>query len=69
MDAKKLKLIASSIVIILLGIVVFQNFEQITIKILVARITMPLAILLLVTFFTGAAAGWLASKLKSGKPK
>ena len=69
MDAKKIKLIASAIVIILLGIIIFQNFESITITILLAKITMPVAVLLLLTFGIGMVAGWLVSLLRSNKNK
>ncbi len=69
MDAKKIKLIAAGIVIVLMGIVIFQNFEQQTIKILFASIRMPIAILLMLTFAIGMIAGWVATLLLKKKPK
>lgn len=58
MDAKKLKLIAAGIIVVLFAIVIFQNFENITIKILMAKIEMPVALLLILTFGIGLIAGW-----------
>lgn len=65
MNAKKIKLIASAIVIILLGVIIFQNFTQITVTILVAKITMPIAVLLILTFAIGMIAGWILSLIRS----
>ena len=61
MDLKKIKLIAGGIVIVLMAIVIFQNFEQQTIKILFASIRMPIALLLILTFAIGMIAGWIAT--------
>jgi uncharacterized integral membrane protein len=69
MDIKKIKLIAAGIVIVLMGIIIFQNFEQQTIKILFASIRMPIAILLILTFAIGMIAGWVATLLLKKKPK
>lgn len=69
MDMKKVKYIAAGIVIILLGIVIFQNFEEKTINILFASIRMPVAILLILTFGIGMIAGWIATLLVTGKKK
>ena len=67
MDIKKLKYISSGIVIILMGIVIFQNFEEKTIKILFAAIRMPVAILLILTFAIGMLAGWIATLMTTKK--
>lgn len=67
MNAKKIKLIAAAIVIILLGVIIFQNFEPITVIILVAKITMPMAVMLLLTFGVGMIAGWVLSLLRASK--
>lgn len=64
-----MKYIAAGIVIILLGIVIFQNFEEKTINILFASIRMPVAILLILTFGIGMIAGWIATLLVTGKKK
>mgnify|MGYP002639350239 CR=1 FL=1 len=69
MDAKKIKLIAAGIVIVLMGIVIFQNFEQQTIKILFASIRMPIALLLILTFGIGMIAGWIATLVLKKKTK
>ncbi len=69
MDAKKIKLIAAGIVIVLMGIVIFQNFEEKTINILFASIRMPIALLLILTFAIGMIAGWVATLVLKKKPK
>jgi len=69
MDMKKVKYIAAGIVIILLGIVIVQNFEEKTINILFASIRMPVAILLLLTFAVGMIAGWILTIFVKGKKK
>ena len=67
MNAKKIKLIAAAIVIILLGVIIFQNFEPITVIILLAKITMPMAVMLLLTFGVGMIAGWILSLIRTSK--
>ena len=67
MDMKKVKYIAAGIVIILMGIVIFQNFEEQEVMILFAEIKMPLAILLMLTFVIGAVAGWIATLMTTKK--
>lgn len=69
MDVKKIKLILSAVVIILLGVVIIQNYQQTTITILMASITMPLAILLALTLGIGLISGWLLNTIKSNKGK
>lgn len=61
MDMKKIKFIAAGIVIVLMAIVIFQNFEEKTINILFASIRMPIALLLILTFVIGMIAGWAAT--------
>jgi uncharacterized integral membrane protein len=67
MDAKKIKLIAAGIVLILLAVVIFQNFEPITIQLLMAKIQMPVALLLLCTFAIGLATGWILTLITAKK--
>ena len=67
MDMKKVKYISAGIVIILMGIVIFQNFEEQEVMILFAEIKMPLAILLVLTFIVGAVAGWIATLMTTKK--
>tara|TARA_B110000881_G_C18574005_1_gene517348 strand:+ start:1587 stop:1820 length:234 start_codon:yes stop_codon:yes gene_type:complete len=67
MDLKKIKYISSGIVIILMGIIIFQNFEEKTIKILFAEIRMPVALLLILTFAIGMLAGWVATLMTTKK--
>ena len=73
MDIKKVKYIGAAIVILLMGIVIFQNFEEKTIRILFAEIRMPVALLLIMTFIIGMIAGWITSivinRKKSFSPK
>ncbi|MGB0775390.1 MAG: LapA family protein [Akkermansiaceae bacterium] len=64
MDAKKIKLILAGIVVVLLGVVIFQNFKHVTVYILVAEITMPMAVMLIATFAVGMLAGWLLSLMR-----
>ena len=67
MTMKKVKYICAGIVIILMGVVIFQNFEEQEVMILFAKIKMPLAILLILTFIVGAAAGWIATLMTTKK--
>ena len=67
MDVKKIKLIASAIVVLLLGVIIFQNYQEITVQVLVASITMPLALLLVLTFAIGLLAGWFLCLVRSNK--
>ena len=74
MDAKKIKLLAAGVVVVLFAIVIFQNFDDITVKILMASIRMPVALLLLLTFGIGMIAGWIITLArgrlsKSGETK
>ena len=69
MDMKKVKYIAAAIVIILMGVVIFQNFEEKTINILFASIRMPVAIMLILTFAIGMIAGWILTLFVKGKKK
>ncbi len=67
MDAKKIKLIAAGIVIVLMGIIISQNFEEKTINILFASIRMPISLLLILTFAIGMIAGWVLSLIIAKK--
>lgn len=67
MDMRKMKFIAIGIVVILLGMVIFQNFEEQKITILFATVRMPLALMLLFTFAVGVLAGWLLTFLKASR--
>jgi len=67
MDAKKIKIIAAGIVIVLMGIIIFQNFEEKTINILFASIRMPISLLLILTFAIGMIAGWVLSLIMAKK--
>ncbi|MBT8045406.1 MAG: LapA family protein [Verrucomicrobiae bacterium] len=69
MDAKKIKLIVVGIVIVLMGIIVFQNFEDQEVIILFAKIRMPLAFLLMITFATGMVVGWVLTLVTKKKAK
>lgn len=67
MDMKKVKYIAAGIVIILMGIIIFQNFESQEITLLFATIRMPLALLLILTFVIGMVAGWILTLITAKK--
>lgn len=67
MDLKKLKFIGVGIAVLLLGIVIFQNFEEKTIRILFAEISMPVSLLLLLTFCVGMVSGWLLTYMLLSK--
>lgn len=69
MDSRKIKLIAAGIIVILLAIVIFQNSADIKVKILMASIEMPLALLLFLTFAIGATAGWVITLTRSKTSK
>ncbi|NWK57011.1 LapA family protein [Verrucomicrobiaceae bacterium N1E253] len=69
MDAKKIKLIVSAVVVLLLGVIVFQNYQEVTVQVLMASITMPLAILLLLTFAIGLTLGWLFKLFRASPRK
>ena len=64
MDAKKIKLIGAGIVVILLALVIFQNFEETRVYILFAEIRMPLALMLFLTFAIGGSVGWIVPKFR-----
>ncbi|MBK1830201.1 LapA family protein [Verrucomicrobiaceae bacterium R5-34] len=68
MDMKKVKYIGAGIVILLMGIVIFQNFEKQEVYILFAKIEMPLAFMFLITFAIGMIAGWILNMLAVRKP-
>lgn len=67
MNTGKFKLIATGIILILMAVVIFQNFESITLQILMAKVQMPLALLLLCTFAIGLVTGWITTLLTSKK--
>lgn len=67
MDMKKAKYIAAGVVIILMGVVIFQNFEDQKVVILFAEIEMPLAFMLMLTFAIGMIAGWILSLITAKK--
>lgn len=61
MDMKKIKYIGAGILILLMGILIFQNFAKQEVHILFAKIEMPLAFMLILTFLIGLIAGWILS--------
>jgi uncharacterized integral membrane protein len=69
MDARKIKLIAAGIIVILLGIVIFQNSADTNVKILMATIEMPMALLLFLTFIVGIVVGWVITLMRSKSSK
>jgi len=67
--AAKTKLLALCILAVLLVVIVFQNTESVETKILFVAITMPRAVLILVTSLLGFASGVLVAVLFSRKTK
>ena len=67
MNTGKFKLIVTGIILVLMALVIFQNFESITLQILMAKVQMPLALLLLCTFAIGLVTGWITTLLTSKK--
>ena len=64
---KNIKLLGIIILIVLVGIVVFQNTENVETRILVMTITMPRALPLLATATIGFLIGILVSIRVGGK--
>lgn len=57
----KLRIGLLALAAVLLLIIVFENTSEATFKILVLKVTMPLALLLGVMMFSGMAIGWLSA--------
>jgi uncharacterized integral membrane protein len=66
---RNLKLIAASILAILVAILVVQNREQVATHLLFATVSMPLAILLFITAAVGFALGVLLTLSLNNKRK
>jgi Na+/serine symporter len=57
----RLRIAGLALAAILLLIIVFENTAEATFKILILKVTMPLALLLGVMLFSGMAIGWLSA--------
>ncbi|HPF14379.1 MAG: DUF1049 domain-containing protein [Planctomycetes bacterium] len=68
MNRTSLKKAAIITTLVLVAIVVFQNTESVETKMFLAKATMPLALLLFLTFTLGATIGWLLGKRKKSTP-
>jgi putative membrane protein len=69
---KKVKIILIIIISVLALIVFLQNTETVQTKLLFMSVTMPRALLLILTFLMGFVAGLITTSIilrKSGKPK
>jgi uncharacterized integral membrane protein len=66
---KKAKLIAAAVSAIIAIILVLQNTESVETHILFAKVEMPRAVLLLITFLLGFALGVLGAFAITGKKK
>ena len=64
---KNLKILGIVILVVLIGIVVFQNTESVETKLLVITVTMPRALLLLAAATVGFLIGLIASIRIGGK--
>jgi uncharacterized integral membrane protein len=58
---RKFKTIVIALVLVLVLIIVLQNTQSVETKLLFARVTMPRALLLMLTFLFGFVAGLLAA--------
>ena len=66
---KKFKIIAIAVVLLLVLIVTLQNTQSVETKLLFAKITMPRAFLLMLTFLFGFIAGLLTTLRLGSKTK
>ena len=60
------KTIIATILIVLIAIVAFQNWESVSIEFLFATVTMPKLFWIITTFLAGVAFGWLTRKRRRG---
>jgi uncharacterized integral membrane protein len=65
-DEMKFKLILVAVLAVLAGIVIMQNTQVVTFRLLFWQLTMSQILLLLVTLVVGFALGWVASKIPRG---
>ncbi len=69
----KVKIIALGLIVLLLLIVVFQNTQETTVTLLLARVTMPLAMLLTIIlaggFVSGLATALVLRSTRNTPPK
>ena len=63
----KVKLVAIVVAIAVIAILVLQNMEHVETQVLFAKITMPLAVLLIVTTGIGFVAGLLVATFRKQK--
>jgi uncharacterized integral membrane protein len=66
---KKFKIIAIAVVLLLVLIIILQNTQSVETRILFAKITMPAAFLLMLTFVCGFIAGLLTTLRLDSKTK
>ena len=66
---KQFKLIVAAVLAVLLVIVIIQNTREVETKLLFVTITMPRAVLLMVTLVLGFSIGLLAAGWWSRTPK
>ncbi|GAA5496530.1 Protein of unknown function [Rubritalea squalenifaciens DSM 18772] len=67
MTARKIKIIAVSLALLLVGVVIFQNTGTMETKVLFARIEMPQAFMLFLTFSFGMLVGFVLAYSKAHK--
>lgn len=60
------KTIIATILIVLIAIVAFQNWESVSLEFLFATVTMPKLFWIITTFLAGVAVGWLTRKRRRG---
>lgn len=67
MTARKIKYIVIALAFLLVGIVIFQNTGTMETKVLFARIEMPQAFMLFLTFAFGVLVGFVLAYSKAHK--
>lgn len=65
----KMKLIGAMTALLLIIVIIFQNMGDVETKILFIDVTMPKAVLLVITFMIGEAAGLMTALFYSGRSK
>lgn len=65
----KMKIIGAMIALLLIIVIVGQNMGYVETKILFINVSMPNAVLLVITFLIGEVAGLLTALIYTGKSK
>lgn len=60
------KTVVATVLIVLIAIVSFQNWESVSVEVLFATVTMPKLFWIVTTFLAGVVVGWLTRKRRKG---